>query len=238
MRPLIRPGPLSIALVLAGVACGSGGPTSPEYNPSLPAAWAPSVTNQWFQLEPGAIATFAALTAEGAESTSVEVLAATRDVNGVAATEVLDRVFLDGSLIEETYDWYAEDIDGNVWYLGEDSKEYENGVAVSAAGSWEWGVDGALPGIIMWADPSAHVGEAYRQEYYRGKAEDWAKVLSVGETVTVPLGTYTGCIKTEDWNQLGSGREHKYYCAALGVVLEVGKRGTGTRTELVSYVTP
>ncbi|TFG47828.1 MAG: hypothetical protein E4H38_07485 [Gemmatimonadales bacterium] len=229
---------MSLAVAWAVAAACTSEPSSPKYNPDIPTAWAPSVTNQWFVLEPGAIATFAAVTAEGAESTSVEVLPATRDVNGVTATAVLDRVLLDGSLIEETYDWYAQDIDGNVWYLGEDSKEYDNGMVVSSAGSWEWGVGGALPGIIMWADPSAHIGEAYRQEYDKGNAEDWAKVLRVGETITVPAGTYTGCIKTEDWNGLSSGREHKYYCSSLGVVLEIGKRGNGTRTELVSFVVP
>lgn len=237
MRTLIRCGPPMVAVLLAAMACNSN-PTSPRYDPDIPAAWASSVTNQWFPLEPGAIATFAAVTSEGAESTSVEVRANSRVVNGVTATEVLDRVFLDGSLIEETYDWYAQDIDGNVWYLGEDSKEYDNGTVVSSAGSWEWGVGGALPGLIMWADPPSHIGEKYRQEYDKGNAEDWAKVLSTGETVTVPSGTYNGCIKTEDWNGLGSGREHKYYCSSLGLVLEVGKRGTGTRTELVSHVAP
>jgi len=225
-----------VAWVLVA-ACNSD-PSSPKYDPDIPTAWAPAVTNQWFVLQPGAIAIFNAVTSEGAESTRVEVLSTTRDVNGVTATVVLDQVSLDGSLIEETYDWYAQDTDGNVWYLGEDSKEIENGVVVSTAGSWEWGVDGALPGIIMWADPSAHLGEKYRQEFYQGEAEDWARVISLNEPVTVPNGSYTGCIKTEDWNALGSGREHKYYCSSIGLVLEVGKRGNGTRTELESYVVP
>lgn len=111
-------------------------------------------------------------------------------------------------------------------------------MVVSTAGSWEWGVDGALPGIMMWADPAAHIGEAYRQEYARGEAEDWGKVIATDESVTVPAGSFTGCIKTEDWDGLSSGREHKTYCHSVGVVLEVGKRGTGTRTELVSNVAP
>jgi hypothetical protein len=166
------------------------------------------------------------------------VLPNPRVVNGVSATEVWDRVYLDGELIEETYDWYAQDVDGNVWYLGEDTKEYENGVVKSTKGSWEWGVGGALPGIIMWADPSAYLNEAYRQEFKEGVAEDWGKVIALNEAVTVPAGSFTGCVKTEDWNALESGREHKYYCSGYGVVLEVGKKGTGTRTELVSRVVP
>ena len=237
MRPSFPAKPLALAWVLSA-ACTSE-PSSPKYDPDIPSVWASSVTNQWFALEPGTVATFGALTAEGAESTRVEVLSATRSVNGVTATVVLDQVLLAGSLVEETYDWYAQDTDGNVWYLGEDSKEYENGVVVSTAGSWEWGVDGALPGIIMWSDPTAHVGEAYRQEFYEGKAEDWAKVLSLNEPVAVAAGSFTGCIKTEDWNSLASGgREHKYYCPVTGLVLEVSKRGHGNRTELTSLTVP
>jgi hypothetical protein len=143
-------------------------------------------------------------------------------VNGVTATVVRDRVFLNGSLIEDTYDWYAQDRAGNVWYLGEDSREIRNGQVTSSAGSWEWGVDGALPGIIMWGDPAAHIGESYRQEFYRRKAEDWGKVVGVGQTVTVPFGSLTNCIRTEDWNALESGsREDKYYCPQVGISLEV-----------------
>lgn len=145
-----------------------------------------------------------------------------------------DKVYLAGSLIEETLDWYAQDGAGNVWYLGEDSKEIENGQVVSTEGSWEWGKEGALPGIIMWADPGAHIGENYRQEFFRGEAEDWAKVLAVGQTVNVPYGNLTGCIKTEDWNGLESGgRENKYYCPGVGLALEVKVEG-GERLQLLS----
>ena len=100
-------------------------------------------------------------------------------ISGVTATVVHDQVFLDGELTEDTFDWYAQDADGNVWYLGEDSREIENGQVVSTEGSWEWGVDGALPGIIMWADPADHMNEEYRQEYLKGVAEDLAKVVAL-----------------------------------------------------------
>jgi len=237
MRPSFPAKPLVLAWGLAA-ACTSE-PSSPKYDPDIPIAWAPNVTNQWFVLDPGSVATFAAATAEGAESTKVEVLPTTRNVNGITATVVLDRVLLNSSLVEETYDWYAQDTDGNVWYLGEDSKQYENGVVISTAGSWEWGLAAALPGIIMWADPTLHVGEAYRQEFFDGEAEDWGKVLAVNEAVTVPAGSFTGCIKTDDWSGLESGsHEHKYYCSGIGVVLEVTKRGSGDRTELTSWATP
>ena len=110
----------------------------------------------------------------------------------------------------------------------------ENGHVVSTEGSWEWGKEGALPGIIMWADPGAHIGESYRQEFFRGEAEDWAKVLAVGQAVNVPYGNLTGCVKTEDWNGLESGgRENKYYCPGLGLALETTVQG-GERLELQS----
>ena len=212
--------------LLPTIGCDSN-PTGPEYNPELPTAWAAAVTNPLFPLTPGTTLTYEGETGEGLETTVVEVLSGTRTINGVAATIVRDRVYLDGELIEDTFDWFAQDADGNVWYLGEDTKEYENGAVVSTEGSWEWGIDGALPGIYMWADPAAHVGEEYRQEFAEGEAEDWAKVLAVGEAVTVPFGSFTNCIKTEDWNGLESGgHEFKYYCPGIGLALETPVSGS------------
>jgi hypothetical protein len=117
----------------------------------------------------------------------------------VIATVVWDREWLNDALIEETYDWYAQDKEGNVWYLGEDSKEYENGKAANSKGSWEAGVDGAKPGIIMKGDPK--IGDSYRQEYLKGKAEDMADVVALSESVAVPFGTFTDCLKTRDWSK-------------------------------------
>ena len=107
-------------------------------------------------------------------------------IEGITATVVRDTVYVDGELAEDTYDWYAQDKDGNVWYLGEDTHEYEDGEAVNAKGAWEYGKDGALPGIVMLADPE--VGDAYRQEYYEGEAEDMGEVLEVGVTTEIALG--------------------------------------------------
>jgi hypothetical protein len=226
----------STATALAALACGSD--TTAPYEPNLPVAWASAITNPYLPLEPGAVWEYVGETEEGTETITVEVLAQTRLVNGVTAAVVHDRVLLDGELIENTYDWYAQDADGNVWYLGEDTEELENGVVVSTAGSWEWNVDGALPGIYMWADPSAHVGEEYRQELYRGEAEDWGKVVALGQTVAVPFGTLSECVVTEDWNAL-EGRsatlENKYYCPGVGTALEVGVSDPTTRVELTEH---
>jgi hypothetical protein len=140
-------------------------------------------------------------------------------------------VYVGGVLVEDTEDWYAQDAAGNVWYLGEDSREIRNGQVVSHAGSWSWGTRGALPGIIMWADPAARVNEAYRQEFLKGEAEDWGKVVAVNRTVTVPHGTLTNCISTEDWNGLEPDEvETKFYCPGIGFVLETFE---SERVELV-----
>lgn len=228
--------PSFLIATLIAIGCDSN-PTGPSYDPALPTAWAPTVTNQHFPLTSGTRLVYEGATSKGLEMIVVEVLSGTRTVNGVAATIVRDRVYHDGKLIEDTFDWYAQDADGNVWYLGEDSKEIENGVVVSTEGSWEWGVNGALPGIIMWANPAAHLGEEYRQEFAEGEAEDWAKVLAVAEAVTVPLGSFTNCIKTEDWNGLDSGgHEYKYYCPGIGLALETPVSG-GERVELITRTT-
>ncbi len=97
------------------------------------------------------------------------------EVMGVAATAVIDTASVDSEVVEGTTDWYAQDVDGNVWYLGEDTVEYEGGKAVSTAGAWDAGVDGAQPAIVMPAQPN--VGLAYRQEFYAGEAEDMGEVI-------------------------------------------------------------
>ena len=96
----------------------------------------------------------------------------------------------------ETFDWYAQDNDGNVWYFGEDSKEYEEGEVVSTEGSWEAGVDGAKPGIIMKANPQ--IGDSYRQEHYPGEAEDLGEVIRLNESASVPRGSYDGITRPGD----------------------------------------
>lgn len=231
----------AIIIALAGLAvlpaCKNDSPTAPAYDPDIPATLSATISNTFFPLIVGTVLTYEGMTDEGLETIVVEVLPGTRTVNGAAARIVRDRVYLEGDLIEDTYDWYAQDATGNVWYLGEDSKEIENGQVVSTEGSWEWGVDGALPGIIMWADPAAHIGEAYRQEFYAGEAEDWGKVLATGKSVTVPIGTLTGCVEVEEWNSLvGNSTEKKFYCPQIGFALEV--TADGDLVELVEESTP
>jgi hypothetical protein len=157
-----------------------------------------------------------------------------KTVMGIEATVVHDAVYSGDQLAEDTYDWYAQDRDGNVWYLGEDTKEYEDGEVVSTEGSWEAGVDGAQPGIVMPADPV--VGVAYRQEYYAGVAEDMGEVIEAEGSIDVPAGHFDDVVTTKDWTPLEPERiEHKQYAPGVGVVREALVAGGDEVNELVEF---
>jgi hypothetical protein len=157
-----------------------------------------------------------------------------RVASGVTARVVHDRVTEKGKLVEDTFDWYAQDSRGNVWYLGEDSREYQRGKVVSTAGSWEAGVDGARAGIAMLAHP--RVGRQYRQEHYPGHAEDTARVLSLDDQAEVPAGHYQPTLLTKEWNPVEPrALEYKSYARGVGMVLELGVSGDLDRAELVRF---
>lgn len=227
------------SLIYAGGCGDSGtgpGPSNPPFDPNNFVA---GVTNPFFPLTPGTINFYQGQSEGEAQTDSVEVTNDSKTILGVAVTVVHDRVYTKGELTEDTFDWYAQDKDGNVWYLGEDTKELENGQVISTEGSWEAGVDGAQAGIIMWGDPAAHLGEEYRQEFSRGVAEDFGKVVAVDQQVQVPFGNLSGCIKTEDRSALEPGiLENKFYCPEIGVTLEVGVQGSNDRNELVEVIGP
>jgi hypothetical protein len=205
------------------------------YAPRIrPADFGGPVDNPFFPLTPGSRWVYEGRKAEGNERTVVEVTRDTKTILGITAVVVHDTVTKDGSVKEDTFDWYAQDRQGNVWYLGEDTKEYENGAVVSTKGSWEAGVKGAQPGIIMKARPKP--GGPYRQEYFKGQAEDYAQVLSTQASVTVPAGTYRDVVKTKDFTPLEPKLlEHKYYAPGVGVVREVTVKGSSGRVELVEF---
>ena len=157
-----------------------------------------------------------------------------RVASGVTARVVRDTVTEKGKLVEDTFDWYAQDKRGNVWYLGEDTKEYANGKVTSTEGSWEAGVDGARAGIVMLAHPRA--GRQYRQEHYPGHAEDTARVLSLDDQAQVPAGHYRPTLLTKEWNPLEPrALEYKSYARGVGLVLELGVSGDLDRAELVRF---
>lgn len=212
----------AIPVVLAHLAlttscAGDDGP-----KPTLPdvdaATFVATVDNPYFPLPVGARWVYEAMGEDGLEHIEVEVLAETRDIMGVTATVVRDTVTLDGVVIEDTWDWYAQDSEGNVWYLGEDTCEFEAGMCANKVGAWEWGVDGALPGIIMPAAPTID-GQPYYQEYDVGEAEDAGEVVALGVSVMVPAGSYDDCVKTHETSTLDADlNEHKYYCRGVGLV--------------------
>jgi hypothetical protein len=154
--------------------------------------------------------------------------------NGITARVVHDVVTEDGKLVEVTDDWYAQDRAGNIWYLGEDTTEFENGKPVSKEGSFEAGVDGAQAGVIMPARP--RVGMRYRQEYYKDHAEDRARIMSLREKAEVPFGFFGRALMTRDVNPLEPRvLEYKFYARGVGPVLAVSVSGGSDREELVRY---
>jgi hypothetical protein len=179
-----------------------------------PAMFIGGVDNPFFPMVRGAKFVY-----DGAEHIEVNVELGGVEILGVYATIVRDQVFSNGQLAEDTSDWYAQDTQGNVWYFGEQTAEYENGQVTSTAGSWKAGVDGAQPGIVMLADPQA--GDAYRQEYLQGEAEDLAEVTATTGTISSKAGSWSGAdvLMTEEWTPLEPNvRERKTYARGVGVV--------------------
>jgi hypothetical protein len=228
-----------LTVVIAGCGGSSGGALPRGGDPVEidPAEFTSEIDNPWLPLRVGARWVYRETDGEGGvQRVEVTVLDETREVMGVETRVVHDVVTQDGELVEDTYDWYAQDADGNVWYFGEDTKEFENGKVSTTAGSWESGVDGAQPGVVMPADPE--VGQAYRQEHYPGEAEDAAEVLSLGEWVEVPLGSYESVLMTKDYTPLQPEiLEHKFYARGVGVVLALAISGGSDREELVAHAT-
>lgn len=199
--------------------------------PTFPGAdaFVDEVTNPYLAFERGKTFRWEGETDEGLEVTIDEVTNLKKTVMGVDVTVVHDQVFLNDELIEDTYDWYAQDEDGNVWYFGEDTKELENGQVVSTHGSWEAGINGE-PGIVMLAEPFA--GATYHQEDAPGIAEDMGRVKKLNVSVDVEYGSFNNAVQVTEWTPLEPGlREYKYYVPGVGLVLETGKHGE--RLELV-----
>ncbi|MDQ3678618.1 MAG: hypothetical protein M3401_17770 [Actinomycetota bacterium] len=199
-----------------------------------PATFTANIDNRYWPMKPGTRWTYREIDDEGKEvRVVVTATSETKKIaNGVIARVVRDTVTEDGELIEDTFDWYAQDDKGNVWYMGEDTAEFENGKVKTRAGSFEAGVDGALAGIIMPASPRD--GMRYRQEYFKGEAEDNGEVLSVHEQAEVPAGHYEGALLTKDTITIEPDvLEYKLYARGVGPVLVFGVSGGGGREELV-----
>jgi hypothetical protein len=208
------------------------------YAPRIdPANFVEGVDNPYFPLVPGTQWVMKGQGESAGEVTTTQVTRRTKSILGITCVVVRDRVDADGKAQERTLDWYAQDVEGNVWYMGEQTAEYKDGKVSSRAGSWEAGVDGAVPGIIMPAQPVA--GLTYRQEFYQGEAEDLAKIVDLSSTASPPFRSFTDVLVTEDWTPLEPDTvEQKFYAPGIGLVMErLVKGGNGTN-ELTGYSSP
>jgi hypothetical protein len=209
---------------------------APDLSPSRfvsPAAAAAN-PNPFLRLVPGSVRVY---DGDG-EHVTVTVTNRTKLIGGVMCTVVVDTVLNTGStLVEDTEDYFAQDVDGNVWYFGELVKNYENGELVDLDGSFLSGTNGAKAGMAMKAAPV--VGETYRQEFAFGEAEDAGKVMSITGTATVPGTSCAGtCLITEDFTPIEPGHvENKYFKSGIGEILSVDTE-TGARLELTSFTNP
>ena len=228
---VLRTVAVSVAACALTSACGGVGQPAPYDATGVdelevptpspdPADFVDTVDNPWLPLVPGS--TWRYDVREGTEvveTVEVTVLDETRTVAGVEATVVRDVVTdADGEVVEDTSDWFAQDRDGNVWYLGEDTTSYEDGTP-STEGSWEAGVDGAEAGLVMPAEP--RVGDGFQQEHLAGVAEDRARVVDVAAAQRTPFGAWDDLLETEDTTPLEPDVvERKYYARGIGLVAE------------------
>lgn len=209
------------------------------YNPKIDTQnFVSEVTNPYFSLPNGRKWIYEGNAEGEKERIQVEVTNREKFVMGIKMTVVRDRVWVDGELEEDTFDWFAQDKDGNVWYFGEQVDNYEDGKIVNHDGSWEAGIDGAKPGLIMKANPN--VGDSYVQEYLKGEAEDMGEVLGINQTVKIKLKKYSNCLLVKDWNPLeANSSEHKFYSKEVGfLILERVVGNEDYYVELVEIFNP
>jgi hypothetical protein len=234
-----------IAVTGIGGARGSNPGGGPDHLPQgsevvhlNPSDFTTRIDNPYWPMSPGSRWVYQETDSHGTDQkVVVKVTHKTKRIaNGITARVIRDTVTENGVPVEITDDWYAQDTRGNIWYLGEYVTNYENGKVVDHAGSFEAGVDGAQPGIAMAAHPKP--GLSYRQEYYKGVAEDKAAVITVGqEQVEVPFGYFSkrilmtrDLVPTEPKVQ-----ELKFYAPGVGPLLSMHTDGPGGRAALVSY---
>jgi hypothetical protein len=234
-------------LVTVASGCGSSGaergssrsastlaPIHGRYSPSIDQAdFVARIDNQFWPLEPGTGFHYRGVRGKTPQTDDEVVTRRTKRILGIRCRVVRDTVSERGHRVERTLDYYAQDKQGNVWYLGEDSFELRHGRFVKASDSWRSGVDGAKPGIIMPADPQR--GDAYRQEYYPpGEALDEARVLGYRGPVKVPYGTFKRALVTSEYSPLEPQTEEKEYVAGVGEIRERVVKGHHEEFELVS----
>jgi hypothetical protein len=203
-----------------------------------------TIDNPFLPMVPGTTQIYRATGVDVCEEVRVTVTNKTKTIAGVTARVVTDLAYedegCDGGLVkvEDTLDWFAQDNAGNVWYMGENTKDCVGNRCTPGAGSWQAGVGGAVAGIAMLAHPQS--GDEYYQEFLRNVAEDQARVTGLDVAVLLtradayPPGQFTGCLKTKEWSALATGSvEQKYYCPGIGLVAVDEHHGKNFRSELV-----
>jgi len=197
--------------------------------------FSPRVDNPWYPLRAGSSYVYRGVKDGHPSRDVMTVTHRIRIIDGVPCRVVEDRLYLSGYLGERTTEWYSQDKQGNVWYFGEDTAELaKDGHVTTTSGTWRAGVDGAKPGVFMFAHPA--VGQAARQEFYKGQAQDQFKVLSLHASVAVPYVSSRKAMLTREWTPLEPGAiDHKFYVRGIGTVLEQTVKGGTERAELVSF---
>ncbi len=207
------------------------------YNPHIvPPEFVQKVDNVFFPLTARRILIYTDTAGASIATRTVSTTVQTKLIMGVLCLGVQEREIASDKLTEDTWRWYAQDRDGNVWYFAGETKKYNNDV-VTEDWSWQAGVNGAKPGKVMLGKPQDFLNQEYWQAYAPGKDEEKAQVLSVNETVTVPCGTYSGCVKVKVFSGIGSGSvATRYYAPGIGLVLSESVQEGGRRIELVSMI--
>lgn len=203
-----------------------------------PDEFSAEIDHPYWPMTPGTQWEYREIDADG-EELRVVVTATidTREIaNGITARVVRDTVYRSHEIVEDTFDWYAQRDDGSVWYLGEDTAEFEGGEVATTEGSFEAGVDGAQAGVLLPADPKP--GQSYRQEYLKGEAEDVGEVLRVGDRAEAPYGAFDDVLVTRDTNALEPEVvEYKFYARDVGPLLALDVAGGSGREELIEMRT-
>lgn len=239
-RSALRATVIAAVITVGASACAtSGGGSEPAavrpFDELGPSDFVAAVDNPYFPRIPGMTWAYEGMTDEGLRRTETEVLTETFEILGVDATVVSNRDYLDGELTEDNLDYFAQDRDGNVWYLGEEVANYEKGVLHDHGGSWLAGDDGNIPGIVMLADPTERIGETYLQEHLLDSPRDQAEVISVSERVDVPAGSFDGVLQTHDTSAVELDLdEHKFYATGVGLVRTIDLT-TGDEFLLIAY---
>ena len=237
---------IACGLAMVATGCGARGeaastPTStlPQGGEQLkldPSNFTTKIDNPYWPMAPGDRWVYRETSGSGPAGRAVARVTRERKrvAAGITGLVVHDRLTRSGRIVEDTLDWFAQDRAGNVWYLGEATKEYAGGKVRSTHGSWEAGVHGAQAGVVMPAHP--RVGMTYRQEYLEGEAEDQARVLSRNAHARVPFGAFGHMLLTAETSPLEPEVvEHKLYARGVGPVAARDVRGDSDRSVLLRY---